>query len=304
MQKKEWPCVANLLGLLRFPYDLQFETEDVATAKDSAGVKRVVRLESKNGANVQQNRPQSAETHLHTKETDAMLHYAINPNTEQYPICPDEQVTHMAGVAVARLAGLAMLRKVENFKELLDKAADDLAEEMCFSPNKLHEHILCLTEPKVCVSLILDEASISSKITGQNNPLLVFRTIPDHTNANGENIKGGRSIMADIKDVQTCVDAVLNSLNTKNREINSQIRKKPPAEQVKLRESRQKFRHEIKYLLHEETPKKLGRIIRDLDNIVSDINILKASLRDDWTADVVVLWQNGCEPHEKRECIG
>ncbi len=302
MKNTEWPCVENALGLLRFPYRLEFQIKDSVRVKQPSQPGKTIKMQSKAQAESQKNRPHTAMTHLAQDETDAMLHYSIDPIPGQYPICRDEQVTHMAGVAATRMAVLAMLRKVENFKEALGKAADDLAGETCFSPNKLNEHILCLTEPKVCVSLIVDEASISSETSGQNSPLLAFRTIPDHTNANGKNIKGGRSIISDIKSVQIFLDVLLADLNAKNYEISSEILKQPPEKQVKLLKNKQRYKYVINKLLHEKTPKELNRIIRDLETIVNDINILKAALRDDWTADAVVLWQNGCEPFQKREC--
>lgn len=165
MKNKEWPCVEKFLGLVGFPYRLNFIIDDrisTGKTKDMEGLDEM----QNNKTESKQNRPHTAKTHLKTKETDAMLHYAIDPNAEQYPICHDEQVTHMAGVAAGRMAVLSILHKAENFKEALSKTIDDLTEENVFSPNKLNEHILCLTEPKVCVSLIIDEGSTSSKRTG------------------------------------------------------------------------------------------------------------------------------------------
>ena len=302
MKNKEWPCVEKFLGLVDFPYRLDFIIDDRTSIGKIKDTKRSKKMKNNKETESKQNRPHTAKTHLKTKETDAMLHYAIDPNAEQFPICFDEQITHMAGVAAGRMAVLSMLHKAENFKEALSKTIDDLTEENVFSPNKLNEHILCLTEPKVCVSLIIDEGSTSSKRTGQNTPLLTFQRIPDSTNANGEKIKGGSSIISYIKKVRNSFDALLADLNTENNEIASEIKKQSPEQQVKLVDNKQKYRSRIKKLLHKRTPKELKVLIKNLEAIVSDINILKEALREDWTADTVVLWNNKCEPFEKRVC--
>lgn len=97
-------------------------------------------------------------------------------------------------------------------------------------------------------------------------------------------------------------DALLADLNTENNEIASEIKKQSPEQQVKLVDNKQKYRSRIKKLIHKRTPKELKLLIKNLEAIVSDINILKEALREDWTADTVVLWNNNCEPFEKRIC--
>jgi hypothetical protein len=116
-------------------------------------------------------------------------------------------------------------------------------------------------------------------------------------------IKGGNTIISDIKKVETSFSVLLGELNKTNSEIAFKIEQQPLGKRLKLMDNKRDYRAKIRRLLQIRVPSELGRLRKAIEAIVTDIDALKRTLRDDWAADAVVLWKE-CEPHKKRECIG
>lgn len=282
MVEQEWPAVAMGLQEGGFPHVLEFVEISLRIGGGTgAGESGIVPA-----ANVDL----QGTRYLPISVTDAMIGVSVN-KSYQYPMCLYEAATHGAGAAVASLAVLAVLDKARYLRDLLNSKSRDLRRENVFSPNKLREHMMALAQVKSFTRYMLFEqdAGPDRKVGVVLNR--AFCQLPNGKAILRERMAGVR------KSFESRSVALGKLLNEINREIN----RLPIAKREEARDNEDKWREDIRQALLTCADRLLS--LQDtLDEVIGQIQEMRASLNHDWNCDVIELWQQGgtCKPQRPR----